>query len=216
MVFGHTIGATQKKKPAANVSGHCPKAKQDFAEPESTSVTSAHSSSLIKYSRMPLFVCMLYYFWGLLHFFHMLLQQLAWTLRLCVGPFTARLPADSVGVCRKCINTCVWPKLPHTNGLLQSSSHKQALVFQALLFLGAGPAICGAELLSVPRLGIHPPRICHVFPEREPLPHRCVSHGDVKLCERAAQSNSLSLCVCACVHMCVYVCLCAQGSTMSP
>lgn len=103
-------------------------------------------------------------------------------------------------LCSECINTCIQLKLCHTPQTMQSRSFNWVLVSRPLVPL---PALCAADSVSDCSLGSIRLGFATYFQSKR-LAHRCVCHGDVKLCERAALCNTL--CVCA------YV----DSSTMSP
>lgn len=111
------------------------------------SLTSARGCSLIKCSRMLLLSLRALLLLGLLHFFHMLLLLLqSWDSRTLLDLHSS--VSYRHALCCKCINTCTQQQ--QRPGPFFCSS-------------GAGPDICGAELLSVCSFGIPPPHIGHIF-----------------------------------------------------
>lgn len=111
------------------------------------SLTSARGCCLIKCSRMLLLSLRALLLLGLLHFFHMLLLLLqSWDSLTLLDLHSS--VSYRHALCCKCINTCT------------QQQQRPGPFFRSS---GAGPDICGAELLSVCSFGIPPPHIGHVF-----------------------------------------------------
>lgn len=136
---------------------------------------------------------------GLLHFFHMLLllQSLDSPTLL---DFHSSLSYRHDLHCKR-INTCMQQQ-QHPGPLFFFVLGKQGLILVVLSYSQSAPL--ESRCLRLDTL------FFSFTPEQEPLLFWCVSHGCVKLCERAARSNSLTACMC--LSVCVCVCLGAQAA----